>query len=97
MIKFKANDYKKGDIIRIFRECEDMTQKEFGKEISKSRETIKHYESNEVNYTIETLLKIARKYNKSVAQICLKWCLQNNIIPLPKSENIESCRFSYYS
>lgn len=39
--------------------------------------------------TNETLNKIAQKYNKSVAQICLKWCLQNEIIPLPKSENKE--------
>lgn len=35
----------------------------------------------------ETLVKLAKKYNKSVAQICLKWCLQNEIIPLPKSQN----------
>lgn len=37
----------------------------------------------------EILLNIAKKYNKSVAQICLKWCLQNKVIPLPKSENLE--------
>lgn len=37
----------------------------------------------------ETLIKIAQKYNKSVAQICLKWCLQNEVIPLPKSKNKE--------
>lgn len=37
----------------------------------------------------ETLLNIAKKYNKSVSQICLKWCLQNDVIPLPKSENME--------
>lgn len=35
----------------------------------------------------EDLLRIANKYNKSVAQICIKWCLQNNVIPLPKSSN----------
>lgn len=35
------------------------------------------------------LIKIAKKYNKSVAQICLKWCLQNEVIPLPKSQNEE--------
>ncbi len=35
----------------------------------------------------ETLINIAKKYNKSVAQLCLKWCLQNEIIPIPKSEN----------
>lgn len=37
----------------------------------------------------ETLINIAQKYNKSVAQCCLKWCLQNEVIPLPKSENEE--------
>lgn len=37
----------------------------------------------------ETLINIAKKYNKSVAQICLKWCLQNDVIPLPKSESEE--------
>lgn len=35
----------------------------------------------------ETLNDIAKKYNKSTAQLCLKWCLQNNVIPLPKSGN----------
>lgn len=35
--------------------------------------------------TNETLKGVADKYNKSVAQICIKWCLQNNTLPLPKS------------
>lgn len=35
----------------------------------------------------ETLLKLSEKYNISIAQLCLKWCLQNDVIPLPKSEN----------
>lgn len=33
------------------------------------------------------LAEIAQKYNKSVAQICIKWCLEQNIIPLPKTVN----------
>lgn len=33
----------------------------------------------------ETLLDIANKYGKSVAQICLRWVLQHNVVPLPKS------------
>lgn len=36
-----------------------------------------------------TLIEISNKYKKSVAQICLKWCLQNEIIPLPKSTDKE--------
>ena len=33
----------------------------------------------------EILKDIAEKYKKSVAQICIKWCLQNGVVPLPKS------------
>ena len=32
-----------------------------------------------------TLKEIASKYNKSAAQLCIRWCLQNNTLPLPKS------------
>ena len=35
------------------------------------------------------LKKIATKYHKSVAQICIMWCLQNDVLPLPKSMNSE--------
>lgn len=31
------------------------------------------------------LKKIAEKYNKSVAQLCIRWSLQNQVVPLPKS------------
>ncbi len=33
----------------------------------------------------ERLLAIADKYERSVAQICIRWCLQNDVLPLPKS------------
>ncbi|WP_294463844.1 aldo/keto reductase [uncultured Anaerofustis sp.] len=33
----------------------------------------------------ETLIELSKKYNKSVAQICIRWVLQHNILPLPKS------------
>ncbi len=33
----------------------------------------------------EQLMSIAEKYNKSVAQLCIRWCLQNDVLPLPKS------------
>lgn len=35
----------------------------------------------------EDLIRISNKYNKSVAQICIKWCLQNGVVPLPKTTN----------
>lgn len=31
------------------------------------------------------LMEIAERYEKSTAQICIKWCLQNGTLPLPKS------------
>lgn len=37
----------------------------------------------------DVLIEFAQKYNKSVAQLCIKWCLQNNVLPLPKSKNLE--------
>ncbi len=33
----------------------------------------------------EMLKSIAAKYEKSVAQLCIRWCLQNRVLPLPKS------------
>lgn len=39
--------------------------------------------------TNNSLIEMARKYNKSVAQICIKWCLQQDIIPLPKTESTD--------
>lgn len=31
------------------------------------------------------LMEIAKHYQKSVAQLCIRWCLQNDVLPLPKS------------
>ncbi len=35
--------------------------------------------------TNPTLNSIADKYNRSAAQICIRWILQNGLLPLPKS------------
>ncbi len=37
----------------------------------------------------ETLVSIAKKYGKSSAQICLRWLIQKDIVPLPKSVHEE--------
>ena len=31
------------------------------------------------------LVDIAKKYNATVAELCIRWCLQNEFLPLPKS------------
>lgn len=33
----------------------------------------------------ERLMAIAARYGKSVAQLCVRWCLQSGVLPLPKS------------
>lgn len=38
------------------------------------------------------ILELAKKYKKSPAQICLRFCLQNNVLPLPKSSVPERMR-----
>lgn len=38
------------------------------------------------------LKEIADKYEKSVAQLCIRWCLQNAVLPLPKSVTLSRIR-----
>ena len=33
----------------------------------------------------EDMQKLAKKYNKSIAHICIRWCLDRGFLPLPKS------------
>ena len=40
-------------------------------------------------FTNETLLKLANKYGKSIAQIILRWLVQREIVVIPKSVNKE--------
>lgn len=37
----------------------------------------------------KTLVGMANKYGKTTAQILIRYCLQKNWVPLPKSENPE--------
>ncbi|MCL2884280.1 MAG: helix-turn-helix domain-containing protein [Oscillospiraceae bacterium] len=65
-MKFKANEYTKGEIIRIIREWTELTQQEFGDAIGKSRMSIQGYELGRTNYGIDVLLEIARKFNVTI-------------------------------
>jgi diketogulonate reductase-like aldo/keto reductase len=38
-------------------------------------------------FSCETLAAIARKHNKSAAQVTLRWCIQMGAVPIPKTKN----------
>lgn len=43
----------------------------------------------------EILLEMGKKYNKSVAQIILRWNIENGVLPLPKSANAERMKENF--
>jgi diketogulonate reductase-like aldo/keto reductase len=40
----------------------------------------------------ERIVSLGKKYGKSPAQICIRWCIQNGVTPLPKSVTPERIR-----
>lgn len=52
---------------------------------------IAHGEANR----IEEVQKLAEKYNKSFAQICLKYCLNLGLVVLPKANSIEHLKDNF--
>ena len=40
----------------------------------------------------EILFDLSKKYNRPISQICIKWCIENNIIPIPKAKTIDKMR-----
>lgn len=38
-------------------------------------------------FASDVMKKLSLKYNKSIGQICLRWCLQKGFVSLPKSAN----------
>jgi len=65
-MRIHVEDYTKGEIIRFIREWSGLSQREFGKMIGKSRTTVVRYELEDVNYSIETLLLIAKKLDLEI-------------------------------
>lgn len=57
-MKIKVSNYNTNEIIKMIREYVDKTQFEFADDTHISRSAIQTY----VNYTFETLLKIAKYY-----------------------------------
>ncbi len=43
-------------------------------------------------FSVPEIKEIAEKYGKSIAQICIRWSLQNGFLPIPKSGNKDRMR-----
>ncbi len=65
-MKIVANDYTPQEIARLLREATDMTQKEFGKTISRSERSVRSLESGTRHLTVQTLLNIAKAHKFKV-------------------------------
>lgn len=62
-MKIVATNYKPNETIKIIREWTELTQKEFGETINKSKDTIQSYELGRANMNLNTLYEIAKKHN----------------------------------
>ncbi len=65
-MKFRANDYKTNELIKFLREGLGLTQKEMAKRADLHKSSIEKYEAGIMNYSFETLLKIAEKHNLEI-------------------------------
>lgn len=65
-MKIDVTKYKTNEVFKFIRQGLDLTQEELAKKIGISKSSIEKYEYGTVNYTFETLVEIAKKYNLKV-------------------------------
>lgn len=65
-MKIIATNYKANEIFKFIRQNLDLTQDELAKKVKISKSSIEKYEYGTVNYTFETLIKIAKMYNLKI-------------------------------
>lgn len=61
-MQLKATDYTADEILKIMREWTGLTQKEFAESIYRTERNIQSYEQAERQWTVETLLQIAKTH-----------------------------------
>ena len=69
--------------------CPGITQQETVKYCNKNEILVEAYSpfGTGTIFTSDVMKEMAQKYNKSIGQLCLRWCLQNDFVSLPKSAN----------
>lgn len=65
-MKIKVNDYTDGEILKILREWNHLSQEELANKIGKNKRTIYDYEAELYTYNMKTLRKIAKELNLEI-------------------------------
>ncbi len=65
-MKINTKNYKTNEIFKFIRQGLNLTQDELAKGINVSKSSIEKYEYGTVNYTFETLVKIAKVYDLDI-------------------------------
>lgn len=65
-MELKVKDYKNGEILKIIREWDNISQEQLGNLIGKDKKTIYNYEAENFTYNMTTLRKIAEKLDLEI-------------------------------
>ena len=65
-MELKVKDYKNGEILKIIREWDNISQEQLGNLIGKYKKTIYNYEAENFTYNMTTLRKIAEKLDLEI-------------------------------
>ena len=65
-MKIIANDFKANETFKFIRQGLNLTQEELSKKVNISKSSIEKYEYGTVNYTFETLIKIASVFDLNI-------------------------------
>lgn len=61
-----ANDYQAKDIVRMIREWTELNQKDFGKTLSRSRDSINNIENGRNRMYLNDFLDMCKKHNVKI-------------------------------
>ncbi len=65
-MKIIANEYETKEIMKIIREWTGLTQRDFGKSLNRSRDSINNIENGRNKVYFDTLMEIAKKYDLKI-------------------------------
>lgn len=65
-MRILANDYQAKDIVKMIREWTELNQKEFGKTLSRSRDSINNIENGRNRMYLNDFMDMCKKHNVKI-------------------------------